>query len=159
VNSRRSNCGSQAGVALTVALLLMLILTLLAVASLHGAGNELALAGNEQFRQQAAAAAEIGIEAVLAALGQAALTPGPVHTEIAVDAAATAGADRATVTTRYLGDASLPAGFSVDRFVARSFEIRSVGSSARGAKAERIQGAIRIDNSAAAFAPLVMALR
>jgi Tfp pilus assembly protein PilX len=137
--------GLQRGVVLTIALLLLLVLTLLAVANLHGAGNEIALAGNEKFRQQAAAAAEIGIEAALAALPAEPLSSAAASRQIVVDAEDPDSVDRASVQTRYLGDMALVPGFSVERFIGRSFEIRSEGSSRRAAKALRVQGALRID--------------
>jgi type II secretory pathway component PulK len=146
--------GLQTGVVLTIALLLLLVLTLLTVASLHGAGIELALAGNEKYRQQAAAAAEVGIETALAGLPAATLSGSPVNAELVVDASQERRPDRAQISTRYFGDISLVPGFSAGRFIGRSFEIRSIGTSIRAARAERIQGAVRIDAADAAFTPL-----
>lgn len=152
----------QSGVVLSIALLLLLILTLLAVTSLHGAGNELALAGSEKFRQHAAAAAEIGVEAGLAALPGATLGADAITTELAAGDNASEGdggapEDRVSVVTRYHGVVTLVPGFSAGRFVGRAFEIHSTGRSTRGAQAQRVQGALRIDAADAAFAPLPVA--
>jgi Tfp pilus assembly protein PilX len=144
----------QTGIVLTVALLLLLLLTLLAISSLHGAGTELAMAGNEKFRQQAASAAEAGIESALANLSIAALTAKPESIQFAASPGTALSTERTTVTTRYLGDIMLVPGFSTGKFIGRSFEINSVGTSLRAAKAERTQGAIRIDSSSAAFGAL-----
>ena len=50
------------GVALPVALILLTLLLLLATAAMRSAGFGFIMAGNEQFRQAAFAAAETGIE-------------------------------------------------------------------------------------------------
>jgi hypothetical protein len=149
----------QTGVVLGIVLQLLLILTLLAVTSLHGAGNELALAANEKLRQHAAAAAEIGVEAGFAALPAATLDGGAHTTELAIAPDEPQSEDRARIVTRHHGTVTLVPGFSSGRFVGRAFEIRSTGSSARGARAERVQGALRIDAADAAFAPLPEAQR
>ncbi len=59
----------QHGVALVVALLLLLVLTMLALSSMTSAALELLLSGNVQYQEQAFQAAEAGIEQALAAGG------------------------------------------------------------------------------------------
>ncbi|MGC3982268.1 MAG: pilus assembly PilX N-terminal domain-containing protein [Steroidobacteraceae bacterium] len=52
----------QSGAALVVGLILLVALTLLALASMNTASLDLIMAGNEQFRSRAFAASEAGIE-------------------------------------------------------------------------------------------------
>ena len=59
----------QHGVALVVALLLLLVLTMLALSGMTSAALELLLSGNVQYQEQAFQAAEAGIEQALAAGG------------------------------------------------------------------------------------------
>src|SRR5256884_2014014 len=59
---KTEGCGRQRGAALVVALLLLLVITLLAVAGMNAAAVEFVMAGNEQHRQNAFQAAETGIE-------------------------------------------------------------------------------------------------
>src|SRR5262252_8991795 len=56
----------QGGAALVIGLILLLVLTLLAVSGMNSASLEFVMAGNEQFRANAFAAAETGIEQTLA---------------------------------------------------------------------------------------------
>ena len=58
----------QHGAALVVGLLMLVILTLLAIAGMNTASTELVMAGNEQFRENAFQAAETGIERTLVKL-------------------------------------------------------------------------------------------
>ncbi|HSN72358.1 MAG TPA: PilX N-terminal domain-containing pilus assembly protein, partial [Steroidobacteraceae bacterium] len=60
--SARSLHGRQRGAALIIGLVLLLILTLLAVAGMNTATLELQMAGNEQYQQRAFEAAETAIE-------------------------------------------------------------------------------------------------
>src|SRR5215470_6398859 len=56
----------QNGAALVIGLILLLVLTLLAVSGMNSASLEFVMAGNEQFRANAFAAAETGIEQTIA---------------------------------------------------------------------------------------------
>ena len=52
----------QKGAALVVGLMLLVIVTVLAVSAVGTASTEMIMAGNEQYRERAFQAAEIGIE-------------------------------------------------------------------------------------------------
>jgi Tfp pilus assembly protein PilX len=57
---------TQRGAALVIAMILLVALTLLGIASMNTASLDLIMAGNEQFRGRAFETAEVGIEAALA---------------------------------------------------------------------------------------------
>jgi hypothetical protein len=62
----RANPGAQSGAALAVGLLLLLVMTILAVAGMMSAALELQMAGNEQYQERAFRAAEAGVEQAIA---------------------------------------------------------------------------------------------
>ena len=129
------------GVALPVALLLLLILALLLTQALGGAAGETALVANHQFRQAAFEAAEGGLVAgrqrLLATGG---VSPAPV--DRAVDGSPV---DRSLTEFSYRGEGAAVTGYSIDRFVPRHFELRSTGQSARGARVVLAEGIDRLD--------------
>lgn len=61
------NACAQSGAALVVALILLVALSLMAIASMNTATLDLIMAGNEQFRSRSFLAAETGIERALIA--------------------------------------------------------------------------------------------
>jgi Tfp pilus assembly protein PilX len=116
----------QAGAALVIALLLLMILAMLSVTGMRTTIAELWMAGNEQFRQRASAAASSGIERAIARVAS--------------------GMDGSTVTDSFTTnvvqtgrEAMLP-GFSVGRLAAENYEITSTGVAARNAREEEVQG-------------------
>ncbi len=125
------------GVTLIICMVLLLVLTVLAVAGLSSAGTEMAMAGNEQYRQSAFNAAESGIAQ---ALRRAAFDP---------DAAAGqgfAGAVRNNSDNAYTSQVQ-PRGqsqgyflFSNSDFTTYYFDIRSTGISQRNSTATHVQG-------------------
>ena len=129
------------GVALPVALSLLLILALLLTQALGGAAGTTALVANHQFRQAAFEAAEGGLVAgrqrLLTSDG---LSPPPL--ERAVDGSPV---DRSVTEFSYRGEGAVVAGYSVDRFVPRHFELHSTGQSARGARVALTEGIDRLD--------------
>jgi Tfp pilus assembly protein PilX len=120
---------TQAGAALVIALLLLMILTLLSVTSMRTSVAELWMAGHEQFRQQAAAAASVGIETAIARIAA----------DRAADSAATT-TETYTVTVARGGRQAMLPGASVGRLVGENYEITSVGTAARNAREEQVQG-------------------
>lgn len=60
-----ANTTKQSGAALIVALILLIALSLMAISSMNTATLDLIMAGNEQYRSRAFAAAETGIERAL----------------------------------------------------------------------------------------------
>lgn len=135
----RARLARQRGVALVVALVLLVILTLLAFAGANTASVELAMAGNEQFRRNAALAAAAGIEQSIARLAEAPTVAGspPVRHENEV---VPGSADRFTSETRYVGEESTLPQFSQDEFVGLHYVIESSSVSARGATDRQRQG-------------------
>ena len=127
----------QRGAALVIGLILLLVLTLLAVSGMNSASLEFIMAGNEQYRANAFAAAETGIEQSIA-LGV--FNPsGPAQ---ALNGANTVNDLWASTVTPQLGGAPLPAiwGFSWNSFSSYHFEVQSTGSSTRGSQAINVQG-------------------
>jgi type IV pilus assembly protein PilX len=127
----------QSGAALVIGLILLLVLTLLAVAGMSSASLEFIMAGNEQYRANAFQAAEAGIEQ---SWRTGILNPGAAPQALA---GATTATDTWTSTiTPQLGGAALPAlwGNSWNSFSTYHFEIQSTGASARGALANNWQG-------------------
>jgi type IV pilus assembly protein PilX len=131
---------AEAGAALVVALVLLLVLTLLAITGARMSVAELVMAGNEQFRHKASTAASAGIEVAVArvsARGSGQSTNpeniGPIRTGEPLT-------DMFSASVRYAGkEASLP-GSSADKFTGHHFEIESTGSSARNARDVQLQG-------------------
>ncbi len=88
----------QRGAALVIGLILLLVLTLLAVAGMNSATTELVMAGNEQFHRSAAHAASAGIEEAIAGIGTVPTTAGASPVQVVatpVPGAETSGASSA----------------------------------------------------------------
>ena len=132
----------QRGVALPLALMLLLLLALLWVEGLRGAAGESTLAANHVFRRAAFDAAEGGLLAGLQrlALQEADTTPPPL-----TRALAGSDVDRSETTFLYRGTAAPVQGYSADIFVPQLYEIHSTGYSAREARVTLVQGVLRVD--------------
>jgi Tfp pilus assembly protein PilX len=130
----------QRGAALVVALLMLLVITLLAVAGMNSSATEFIMAGNEQYRQNAFQAAETGVEQTIA---NAALIPGAAdvtQSDVAVPGSTT---DKySTKLTSDLGGAPQPAiwGNSFNTFSTYDFTISSTGASVRNSQTTHAQG-------------------
>lgn len=130
----------QQGAALVIGLVLLVILTLLAFAGANTASTELVMAGNEQFRRNAALAANAGVEEAIARLGEVPTVATAPVTRRADEAVAGSAVDRYTTETRFVGEeAGLPQ-LSEDKFVGLHYVIESSGTSARGANDLQRQG-------------------
>lgn len=126
---------NQKGVALIIALVLLLILTLLATTGLAMAIGDLKMAGNEQFHRQASDAASAGIEASIARLS--------AHQQEITTTGQAASAEY-LATARYAArETSLP-GFSTARFAGVHYEIESTAQAGRRAIDEQVQGVMLI---------------
>lgn len=129
---------SQRGAALIIGLVLLLVLTLLAVAGMNSASMEFIMAGNEQYRQNAFAAAEAGIEQAMAT-GDF----NPANATIDMNGAVPDSNDTwdAEIVTQ-LGGAPQGAlwGNSWNSFSTYHFALTSTGASVRGASATNVQG-------------------
>jgi len=141
---KTDRCGRQRGAALVVALLLLLVITLLAVAGMNAAAVEFVMAGNEQHRQTAFQAAETGIEQTIVTGGFIPAAADEVHNNVAVPSSTTDTYD--TRLQSDLGGAAQPAvwGNSWNAFSSYDFTITSTGkflaNSVRGAQSQHAQG-------------------
>ena len=128
-----------------IGLLLLTILTLLAIAGMNTASTELAMSGNEQFRQNSFQAAETGVEQALSVLPT--VPPSAAPTVVPTTPVPGSTTDQYTTSTQFLGeDGNIP-NFSVGKFVGFHYEITSTGTSARNASATHAQGAFLIQNA------------
>ena len=130
----------QRGVALVVGMIMLLVLTILAIAGMGTANLEFLMSGNEQFRSRAFNAAEAGIAQAIATGGMVA-APGWTQT--------VAGTVPGAGTDTYSAAIDMPLGatpinlsrpgFSANTFVTYHFRITSTGTSARNSQALHVQ--------------------
>lgn len=142
--SRATHCtlrpARQQGAALVIGLVLLVILTLLAFAGANTASTELVMAGNEQFRRNAALAANAGVEQAIARLGEVpTVTTAPVTRRDGEPVPGSA-VDLVTTETRFVGEESGLPQLSEDKFVGLHYVIESSGTSARDANDVQRQG-------------------
>jgi len=129
----------QRGAALVMGLVLLMILTLLAVSGMNTASTEIAMAGNEQYRQNASQASAAGIEQAMTELQNVPQTTAPtVAGPTTVPGSPT---DQYTTSSQYLGETSFVNGFSIGKYVGFHYEITSTGTAVRNSRAVTIQGA------------------
>src|SRR5258706_1224485 len=131
----------QRGAVLVTSLVLLLVLTILAVAGINSVTMEYAMTGNEQFRANAFTAAEAGIEQSLA---QGAFVPGAAAQTINA-AMVNAPLDKytAVIVPMLLGapqNPPLSLGASIGKISSYQFEITSTGQSVRSAQSVNVQG-------------------
>jgi type IV pilus assembly protein PilX len=136
---RGSGRSRQRGAALIIGLLLLLVLTLLAVSGMRSASEELIMAGNEQYRQNAFQAAEAGIEQAMSNGVFDGLTQNTVNGTVGTTPFS------ATITPQYGGTAfaGVP-GSSSEAAAGIFYEIASQGTSTRGAQAATWQGLMQL---------------
>lgn len=139
-SSRHRTAHRQAGAALVVGLLMLLVLTVLAVSGMNTASLDLMMAGNTQYSQNAFQAAESGIERALVAND---FNPDP-NLDPETQADVPLGVGKYTVVTTPMLDGMdqppLPSsGSNGQKYVTYHFEIDSTGTSQRGATARNIQ--------------------
>lgn len=138
----------QRGAALIIGLILLMVLTILAFTGVNGSVTELAMANNEQFRNNAVQAASTGIEQSIPRLGTLPTVPGGAPTVIAPTLLTDSTTDRYTTRSRYVGQENNLPQSSADRFVGLHFVIDSDGSSARNAKDSQTQGVMVVAGTA-----------
>ena len=134
-NSQRTYV-HQSGAALVVALILLVALSLMAISSMNTASLDLIMAGNEQYRSRAFAAAENAIER--------ALTGGTFDSASNFSSSSSVGTGNDTYAYEITrpNDGKVeepPPGNSEGQFGAIYFRIESDGSSERGATATNVQ--------------------
>ena len=125
----------QAGAALVVGMILLLVLTLLAISGMNTASMDLAMAGNSQYQQNAFQASEDGVaQAIIFGVFNPAE---PTENVVPQD-----GAEFTADIARQMDGQALPAiwGSSWDSFSTYHFEIQSIGQSARNAESTHVQG-------------------
>jgi len=137
----------QRGAALVIALLMLMILTILALSGINTATTELAMAGNEQYRRNAAQAATAGIEEAISRLGTVPTAPGVAPTVVAPTFLPESTSERYGTSTRFIGDENGLPQSSADKFVGLHFQIDSTGTSLRNARDDQLQGVMIVSAS------------
>ena len=127
------------GAALPIALILLATITLLAVAAMRSAGMGFIMAGNEQYREKAFIASEVGIEQGLA-FGS--YNPSVPTVTLNGNVPNAASDTYATAINRQLNGQAQGAiwGSSWNSFSTFHFELQSTGTSVRNATALHKQG-------------------
>lgn len=144
----------QAGAALVVGLLLLLVLTMLAISGVNSTSLNLVMAGNTQFAQNAFQSAETGIERSMA---KNTFNPDPnlaPETQTNDEDEQDETCFRAVSKVQVCGIAqpALP-GSSLDSYSTFHFQIESTGCAKRGASAKNIQALALIAPAGDSFAP------
>ena len=129
----------ERGVALVIVLVLLAILTMLVVASTGTATAELAMAGNEQYREHASDAASTGIEQALTNLSA---TPTATAIETGPTAVPGTTMDSYTTSIRFAGEEMGLPQSSAEKLIGYHYVIDSAGVSLRGAVDEQTQGVL-----------------
>lgn len=129
----------QKGAALVVGLMLLVIVTVLAVSAVGTASTEMIMAGNEQYRERAFQAAEIGIENGIRKLSTVPQDR-VVHTDPVVNITSLPQ-DSYVLSTVYIGDDNDIPMFSSGKFVGLSYRMNVTGSSQRNSTSTHEQGA------------------
>lgn len=144
----------ERGVALVMTLLLLLVLSLLAVAGMNSASMEFIMAGNDQFHQNAFQAAETGIQQAIA-FGS--FNPN-VPTVLVAGTAPNVPSDTYNANiARQFGGAPQgpPPGYTVSNgttaFQTYVFEIDSTGTSLRNSSSLHAQGVMVIAPASQSF--------
>jgi len=144
-SKQRSN-----GAALIVGLVLLVVLSLLAIAGMNSAKLEFIMAGNEQFKQNAFQAAETGIE--IALMNQNPEASGDTSKNAATGTGSIAGMvdTNYSINYKYAGAAEIGAsakpssngqnGGSNGGFIRQTFLIVSTGNSTRNSTVTNSQG-------------------
>jgi len=129
----------QKGAALIIALMLLVIVRVRAVSAVGTASPEMVMAGNEQFRQRAFQAAEIGVEK---GIKQLAKIPqdNVAHTDASVTVTSQSQ-DSYVITSQYIGEDDDIPNYSAGKFVGLHYRIDSTGSSQRNSTSVHHQGA------------------
>jgi Tfp pilus assembly protein PilX len=129
----------ERGVALVIVLVLLAILTMLVIASAGTATAELAMAGNEQYREHASNAASTGIEQSLANFPA---TPTAIAIETGPTSVPGSSMDSYTTSTRLAGEETGLPQSSAEKLIGYHYVIESAGVSLRGAVDEQTQGVL-----------------
>lgn len=124
-----------------VGLILLVALTLLALASMNTASLDLIMAGNEQYRSRAFAAAEAGLER---GFNTGVFSTAGASPEVSANTG-TNDTYRYTISPLFNGVGQTPPpGNSTGSFQAVYFDIQSTGDSARGATTTHNQEVMQV---------------
>ena len=140
----------QGGAALIIGLILLLVLTILAFSGMNSATTELAMSGNEQFRNNATDAASAGIETAIAKLAGVPTSTSAPPTVIAATAMPDSTANHYSTRSRFVGEEGNLPQSSAEKFIGFHFEIESDGSSARNSKDKQKQGVMVVASAGGA---------
>lgn len=140
----------QSGAALVVGLILLLVLTILAFSGMNGATTELAMSGNEQFRNNATDAASAGIETAIAKLADVPTSTAAAPTLIAPTAMPDSTANYFSTRTRFVGEEGNLPQSSAEKFIGFHFEIESDGTSMRNSNDKQKQGVMVVASAGGA---------
>jgi len=134
----------QAGAALVVGLILLLLLTILAISGVVTSTLELRMAGNQQLQERAFQAAEVGVEIAMSEATGASGTfeVGPVNvSDPAAPCDGTGDCLQYVLRSIEATEApTSPVGYSVPSFSAYHYEVEAVGTTPNGATSEHVQG-------------------
>jgi Tfp pilus assembly protein PilX len=129
----------DAGVVLPLALLWLLMFSLLLVESLRDAAGERALSNNLQWQRLAFDAAETGLLTAQQQLSQRSVAPslaaGPLVNP----------SGQASVQIALRAEVTQPAGYSLDRYAVRRYEISSTGHGPRNSQVQLKAGVLRLE--------------
>ena len=120
----------QRGAALAVGLILLVVLTLLAFTGINAATTELAMAGNEQYRKNAAQASGAGIEVAISRVATVPTVVGAPVVRTDTFRSGTTGEQHRTTTT-FVGDENGLPQWSFDKFTGLHYQIASDGDALR----------------------------
>jgi len=123
----------QAGAALVVGLILMLVLTVLGISGMNTATLELTMAGNTEAHQDAFQAAETGIDIPIGTLSFTTLAPTIVPVTPLGDGSYSTRSVTTCMTTTPVPDIAFSMGTSTGTVQAFHFDIVAVGTGPRGA--------------------------
>jgi type IV pilus assembly protein PilX len=145
---------NQRGAALIIGMILLLVLTLLAVAGMNTASMEFIMAGNHQSHSRAFVLSDAGIET---AFTNSVMNPQPGWSETFTGTMANSDSFRAVAAPVFdiAGQpiATAASGSSVGAFNAWHFRIVSEGNSVRGSRAEHSQELFIIANGTGGLPP------
>ena len=134
-----SRLARNAGIVLPLALLWLLLFSLLLVESLRDAASERALGNNLQWQRLAFDAAETGLLNAQQQLAQRGVSPalaaGPLINP----------SGQASVQIAARAEVALPAGYSLERYVARRYELTSTGHGPRNTQVQLLAGVLRLE--------------
>ena len=130
IESRTKTMKTQAGAALIVSLILLVVVTVLAITGMNTATTELAMARNDQNYENAFQAAETGLNQAFA--DNLAYDISGTYTGGAAPQTFAGSADSASYMPTFLGFSPPPPGslYSATSFQAAHFNFRATGTSA-----------------------------